>query len=466
MTISTEILKLYQKLYPTGRAWNYAKLPFKYKDFSRGFLYNIPAVQLPGFDTITDFGIPTETEKNTLRDFAGGSSIAGGKLKSATGWPEGGNGTDEYGFLGYPTGYRDNQGEFVQLNSSSSYFTTLADYLVKFQLYDSLDGLGNQNLGPKAGAAIRMVYKGVGTPPSTVTDYDGNVYDVVEIGTQYWLVQNYICTHLSDGTPINKIEDKTAWLNDITGAYCAYDNNDKLALGNQDISDNDKLNIAKLRSWDRLYADIKKILDQKYPDNSNFDELDTENWERVFGLTPSSTMTIEERNEVILARQSYSKVKERQTAEYIEDQLQANGFDVYVHENRFEATPYITQCGPSQCGFSQCGGTNDPVYPYVAKEPETGWEEICANSLDPAVDATIFDATPGTQCGVAQCGSSICASPIQEDRETQLSYSFFIGGETYPNLADVPESRKNEFRELILKLKPAHLVAWLYINYI
>jgi uncharacterized protein (TIGR02145 family) len=38
--------------------------------------------------------------------------------------------------------------------------------------------------------------------PETVTDYDGNVYDVVVIGSQAWMKQNLRVTRYSDGSPI------------------------------------------------------------------------------------------------------------------------------------------------------------------------------------------------------------------------------------------------------------------------
>ncbi|MCL2220229.1 MAG: fibrobacter succinogenes major paralogous domain-containing protein [Chitinispirillia bacterium] len=55
--------------------------------------------------------MPSEAEWMTLMDFAGGSSKAGGKLKSAAGWDEvyegwiESNGTDNYGFSALPGGY-------------------------------------------------------------------------------------------------------------------------------------------------------------------------------------------------------------------------------------------------------------------------------------------------------------------------------------------------------------------------
>jgi hypothetical protein len=44
--------------------------------------------------------------------------------------------------------------------------------------------------------------------------------------------------------------------------------------------------------------------------------------------------------------------------------------------------------------------------------------------------------------------------------------TFFIGGQTFGTFADVDELRKDEFRQLILKLKEVNTVAYLLINYI
>jgi uncharacterized protein (TIGR02145 family) len=52
----------------------------------------------------SNYHIPTETEWSTLVDFAGGSEVAGKKLKSKSGWNDNGNGTDDYGFSALPGG--------------------------------------------------------------------------------------------------------------------------------------------------------------------------------------------------------------------------------------------------------------------------------------------------------------------------------------------------------------------------
>ena len=50
--------------------------------------------------------LPTKAEYDTLFAAIGGSETAGEKLKSTSGWSEGGNGTDDYSFSASPAGYR------------------------------------------------------------------------------------------------------------------------------------------------------------------------------------------------------------------------------------------------------------------------------------------------------------------------------------------------------------------------
>jgi len=62
------------------------------------------------------------------------------------------------------------------------------------------------------------------TPLTTVTDIDGNSYNVVTIGTQVWMKENLKTTKYNDGTVIPNITDNTAWEALTTGAYSDYDN--------------------------------------------------------------------------------------------------------------------------------------------------------------------------------------------------------------------------------------------------
>ncbi len=59
---------------------------------------------------------------------------------------------------------------------------------------------------------------------NTVTDYDGNVYNTITIGTQVWMVENLKVSHYRNGEPIPNVSDPDDWGNLITGAFCNYDN--------------------------------------------------------------------------------------------------------------------------------------------------------------------------------------------------------------------------------------------------
>lgn len=60
-----------------------------------------------------------------------------------------------------------------------------------------------------------------------VTDYDGNEYRIIKIGTQKWMGSNLKTTHLNDGTPIANLTVQTDWDNTEYSeqpAWCYYDN--------------------------------------------------------------------------------------------------------------------------------------------------------------------------------------------------------------------------------------------------
>jgi len=59
--------------------------------------------------------IPSDADWTTLTDFGGGSLTAGRKLKATSDWNEGGNGTNDYGFLALPGGFCKEDGRFSNL---------------------------------------------------------------------------------------------------------------------------------------------------------------------------------------------------------------------------------------------------------------------------------------------------------------------------------------------------------------
>jgi uncharacterized protein (TIGR02145 family) len=60
----------------------------------------------------------------------------------------------------------------------------------------------------------------------TMTDIDGNQYQIVKIGDQIWMAENLKVTHYSNGDPIPNVTN--LWGTLTSGAYCVYNNNNDL----------------------------------------------------------------------------------------------------------------------------------------------------------------------------------------------------------------------------------------------
>jgi uncharacterized protein (TIGR02145 family) len=65
---------------------------------------------------------------------------------------------------------------------------------------------------------------------STVSDIDGNIYNVVSIGNQCWMKENLKTTKFNNNTPIANVTNNTTWQNLTTPGYCWY--NDSVTYGN------------------------------------------------------------------------------------------------------------------------------------------------------------------------------------------------------------------------------------------
>lgn len=205
----------------------------------------------------------------------------------------------------------------------------------------------------------------------------------------------------------------------------------------------DNFHLAINRSFIRLILDAQSTIDSTFPDNENFTADDCTLWEYRFGMVTDNSLSLKERREVLFRRMGRGRnVPARQHKNYIEYQLQTAGFDVYVYEN----------------GFIE-GGVK------VYKTPQ----EILASSPTEVQHGGNTQHGIGTQHGGGS--SQVIANSFEPNElysvaDDKLWATFFIGGSTLGASADVPEKRQEEFRELVLKLKPAHLVAFTFINYV
>lgn len=200
----------------------------------------------------------------------------------------------------------------------------------------------------------------------------------------------------------------------------------------------DKFHDAINKSFARLIEDSSLSLDKMFPDNTNFNEDDATLWEYRLGLITNESVTLELRKDAIRRKIGYpNNVKARQHPLFIERQLQLAGFDVYVHEN---LPPYQTPNDIIALSLNETqhgGGAQ-----HGNGTPHGGDNfDVIANSINEIESYSIGGAS-------------------------NLWATFFIGGENLGDLATVPQSRLREFKELVIKLKPAHLVAFTFINYV
>jgi len=198
-----------------------------------GYLYNGHSVVDADFAP-TDWRVPTKSDYDILVSYLGGLSVAGGKIKETgtSNWDSPNTGaTNSSGFTALPAGLRDGLGRFFYINERTNFWSQTPEagsYLYNYQLdYNSAAITTPIGHNSDVGYSVRLVYTGAGSP-TTLIDEDDNLYDVVQIGTQYWTVQNWKCTKLNDGTALTKVTSATTWANAGAGDlyYCAYNNDE------------------------------------------------------------------------------------------------------------------------------------------------------------------------------------------------------------------------------------------------
>ena len=180
-----------------------------------------------------------------------------------------------------------------------------------------------------------------------------------------------------------------------------------------------------------VHNEITGILNAVLPDNDNFTATDASRWESALGLAVNGSLDLAVRKESIKRKINHpGNVPARQHYLYLEGQLQAAGFDVYVHENKFTGET-IAPFG-CVCGLAVCGTVN------VGVEGIANDFTIIANSITAAGDL-------GFNYG----------------GYLELRNSVFICGQVFGDYAFVPFNRMQEFRDLVLKIKPAQSIAFL-----
>lgn len=212
----------------------------------------------------------------------------------------------------------------------------------------------------------------------------------------------------------------------------------------------DKLITALSLSQARLAADVEGLLDSILPDNDNFTADDATRWEERLGLITNEAVSLADRKLAIRRKMNHpGKIPARQNYGYLQDQLQAAGFNVYVYENIFSdgMGGFVTMnptdiIGPNNVGIAIHSDDCEHGDHIEHGDSTSGavYEDCVANYINELLDAWF-------------------------DTGDNLRNTFFIAGPYIDQFADVPEERKEEFRQLILRLKPLQTVAFLFVNY-
>lgn len=193
----------------------------------------------------------------------------------------------------------------------------------------------------------------------------------------------------------------------------------------------------------KLYNDVKGISNEQLPDNDNFTIEMARRWYRRLGLFDSGAVPLADMKAAINQKLSFPGTPlNKQHYLFIEEQLRMAGFDVRVYENRFLPGP--TTKTPSEILGVAAGNAVLDTFELGELELDEEWLDagitLVMNYLEEEKDATF---------------------PILDYRST-----FYIAGATIDTFADVPLSRKVEFRQLILNFKTAQMCAILFVNYV
>ncbi len=126
-----------------------------------GKLYNWYAVNDPRGLAPAGWSIPTDEDWVALTYSLGGQTVAGTKLKTAAGWADGSNGTNESGFSGLPAGYRVENGKFLNIGSIGTWWSaTESKSATAFDHYLVLSGSFSRSSNPKQrGESVRCIRK-------------------------------------------------------------------------------------------------------------------------------------------------------------------------------------------------------------------------------------------------------------------------------------------------------------------
>lgn len=255
-----------------------------------------------------------------------------------------------------------------------------------------------------------------------------------------------------------------------------------------------------------LPDDVRAFFDSMWTTTQPAETGELTAWEKQFGLPESGLSEADRRTRLDAAWSALGG----QSPRYLQDTLQANGFNVYVHEwwqtpateppiardprtylSDSDGAEFVWQCGQLDAGSNPialcgedgsnlsapfdvplvCGQTNDPVgYVLVNKIRTSETIVIGCSALSDQLECSDRGVFEDPIQNFAYCGQPRSVTfgdfgySISDDSD-QWRYFIYYGGETFPDQAAVDPLRRNEFEDLVLKLSPGQLWLGILVDY-
>jgi len=201
-------------------------------------------------------------------------------------------------------------------------------------------------------------------------------------------------------------------------------------------SDGDKFLEAIAESKQIAFDSALGILDAILPDNDNFTTLDATQWERRLGIIIDSGASLNDRKLAIQRKMNHpGDIQARQSGDYIQGALRDAGFNVTVFWNINRSLLPTPIYKKNVFGINNFGVTRFGLLPLLVY-PNS---EIVANFIDKIKDES-FELGIDNNSFFVVC-DSILGTPV-----------------------NVPIERREELRQLILRLKPLHLPCLLFVT--
>lgn len=214
------------------------------------------------------------------------------------------------------------------------------------------------------------------------------------------------------------------------------------AFGNKENGINKKLYSVSNKNIAKLSDDSVSVLDSILPDNDSFTADDATRWEERLGMITNTAVSLADRKAAIIRKMNHpGDIPARQSRDYLEERLQAAGFDVWVYE--YNGLTPAQNFGILRSGIAEHGllVQHQTGLPHGDSSNGAVWQNTIVNHVNEDLDQ-YFNVG------------------------TNFSRTFMISNNPLETPADVDVNRKEEFRQLILRLKPAKSVGFLNVNYV